>query len=69
LRACTDARQALDDDAERVGGVVLALRLLLFRLEADEIAAEPRPVDEVNAHRFIPQEPAGLRKADDFHRV
>ena len=60
-------RLALEDDVERVRSAVVTRRLLLARLEADELTDEPGPVDEADAHRPLAQKTARLVKVEDFH--
>jgi hypothetical protein len=69
LSAGAQPRPALDNNVELVRATVLTSRLLLLRLQADQLGNEPRPVEDVDPDRPLTQEPAGTGKVDYIHRV
>ena len=69
LRPGAQQGPAFDHDVELVRGAVLASGLVLLRLEADQVADQPRPVYDTDADRLLLQEAPRALKTDYVHGV
>ena len=67
LRANSQTRLPFEHDVEVVGGTVAATRLLLQRLQADQVADQAWPVEEVDVDRAVLEKTLRLTEVDDFH--
>jgi hypothetical protein len=67
LRPGDEPRLALDDEVERIGRVQAAALLRLIRLEADQVADQARPVEQVDAYRTLSQKPPRAADVNKIH--
>jgi hypothetical protein len=63
------ARVAIDHKIEFVGATVLAPRLLLLRLQAQQLGDEAWPVENIDANRALAQEMPRAAEVDYIHSV
>jgi hypothetical protein len=69
LLAGSQAGVAFDDDVKGIRGIETAAFLRLLRLEADQVADQTRPIEQVDADGTLTEKPPRAANVDKIHGV